>query len=56
MLRGDAGSEESVIVTEAMARALITLDRAEGVRAVKGRLSKSEGLLRARLTALLQRG
>ena len=56
MLRGDAGSEESVIVTEAMARALITLDRAEGVRAVKGRLSKSDGLLRARLTALLQLG
>jgi hypothetical protein len=54
MLRGDGGSEESVIVTEAMARALIALDRAEGVRAVKGRLSKSEGVLRVRLTALLQ--
>jgi serine/threonine-protein kinase len=56
MLRGDGGNEESVIVTEAMARALIALDRAEGVRAVKGRLSKSEGVLRARLTALLQQG
>ncbi len=56
MLRGDGGSEESVMVTEAMARALIALDRAEGVRAVKGRLAKSEGLLRARLTALLQLG
>ena len=56
MLRGDGGSEESVVVTEAMARALIALDRVEGVRAVKGRLSKSEGVLRARLTALLQQG
>ena len=56
MLRGDGGSEESVLVTEAMARALIALDRTEGLRAVKGRLSKSEGLLRARLTALLQLG
>jgi serine/threonine-protein kinase len=56
MLRGDGGSEESVTVTEAMARALLALDRAEGVRAVKGRLSKSDGILRARLTALLQQG
>ncbi len=54
MLRGDGGNEENVVVTEAMARALIALDRSEGVRAVKARLSKSESLLRARLTALLQ--
>ncbi|MDB4937138.1 MAG: Serine/threonine protein kinase PrkC, regulator of stationary phase, partial [Labilithrix sp.] len=54
MLRGDGGSEESLIVTEAMARSLIALDRAEGVRAVKARLQKSDAQLRARLTALLQ--
>jgi serine/threonine-protein kinase len=54
MLRGDGGSEESLTVTEAMARSLITLDRAEGVRAVKARLQKADSLLRARLTALLQ--
>jgi serine/threonine-protein kinase len=54
MLRGDDGAGESVVVTEAMARALLTLDRAEGLRAVKSRLGKADGLLRARLTALLQ--
>jgi hypothetical protein len=54
MLRGDGGSEESVLVTEAMARSLLALDRTEGVRAVKARLQKSDAQLRARLTALLQ--
>jgi hypothetical protein len=54
MLRGDGGSEESVLVTEAMARALLSLDRTEGVRVVKARISKSDGALRARLLALLQ--
>ncbi|MBX3189943.1 MAG: serine/threonine protein kinase [Labilithrix sp.] len=54
MLRGDGSGEESLVVTEAMARALLSLDRAEGVRALKARLSKSEGLARQRLAALLQ--
>jgi hypothetical protein len=54
MLRGDGGSDESVVVTEAMARALLSLDRGEGVRAIKARVSKSDGLMRARLTAILQ--
>lgn len=54
MLRGDGGSEESVIVTESMARSLLALDRAEGTRAVKARIAKSDPLLRARLSALLQ--
>jgi hypothetical protein len=39
---------------EAMGRALLVLDRNEGVRALKNRLSRSEGLMRARLTAVLQ--
>jgi hypothetical protein len=56
MLRGADTAEESAIVTEAMARALIALDRAEGVRVVKSRLLKSDGVLKARLTALLQQG
>jgi len=56
MLRGSDTAEESAIVTEAMARALLALDRTEGVRVVKARILKSEGVLRARLTALLQQG
>jgi serine/threonine-protein kinase len=54
MLRGNDTSDESVLVTEAMARALLALDRTEGMRAVKARLGKSDGILRSRLTALLQ--
>ena len=54
MLRGDGASDESSLVTEAMARALLTLDRTEGVRAVKARMSKADVQLRARLTALLR--
>ncbi|HEY8075890.1 MAG TPA: hypothetical protein VIF62_17305, partial [Labilithrix sp.] len=54
MLRGDGGSDESVVVTESMARALLQLDRNEGVRAIKSRVSKADGILKQRLTALLQ--
>ena len=54
MLRGDGGSDESLVVLEAMGRALLTLDRAEGARALKSRLSRSDGALRTRLAALLQ--
>jgi hypothetical protein len=54
MLRGDGGTDESVIVTEAMARALLNLDRVEGLRAVKARLQRADGLLRARLAQLVQ--
>jgi hypothetical protein len=54
MLRGDGNADESLLVLDAMARTLLALDRAEGVRALKSRLSRSEGLLRTRLTALLQ--
>ena len=57
MLRGSDTGEESAIVTEAMARALLSLDRNEGVRVVKSRLSKNDkndSILRARLTALLR--
>lgn len=53
-LRGSTDGDESVVVMEAMGRALLVLDRNEGVRALKGRLSRSEGLMRARLTAVLQ--
>jgi len=54
MIRGDDGTDESVIVTEAMARALVAMDRAEGIRAIKARVSRSDGVMRARLTAVLQ--
>jgi serine/threonine-protein kinase len=53
-LRGNTDSDESVVVMEAMGIALLKLDRNEGVRALKGRLSRSEGLMRARLSAVLQ--
>jgi hypothetical protein len=51
---GDGGTDESVVVTEAMARALLALDRNEGVRAIKARIQRSDGLMRARLSAVLQ--
>ena len=54
MLRGNDNNDESVVVMEAMGRALLSLDRVEGVRALRGRLSRSEGLMKARLTAVLQ--
>ncbi|MBS2015726.1 MAG: protein kinase [Deltaproteobacteria bacterium] len=53
MIRGEGGAEESALVTESMARALLALDRAEGARAIKSRVSRAEGPLRQRLTALL---
>jgi serine/threonine-protein kinase len=53
MLRGDGGADESIAVTESMARALLALDRVEGTRVVRARISKGEPLLRARLNALL---
>ncbi|MCW5836388.1 MAG: serine/threonine protein kinase, partial [Labilithrix sp.] len=56
MLRGSDNADESVVVMEAMGRALLALDRAEGIRALKGRLSRSEGLMKARLSAVLQMG
>ncbi|HSO40970.1 MAG TPA: protein kinase [Labilithrix sp.] len=54
MLRGDGATDESAVVVESMARALLALDRVEGQRAVKARLSKADASLRARLAALLQ--
>jgi len=53
-LRGSSDSDESVVVMEAMGVALLKLDRNEGIRALKGRLSRSEGLMKARLSAVLQ--
>jgi hypothetical protein len=55
-LRGSTESDESVVVMEAMCRALLALDRAEGVRALKARHSRAEGVMRARLAAILQSG
>ena len=54
MLRGSDNNDESVVVTEAMGRALVALDRAEGIRALKARLSRSEGPMKQRLTVVLQ--
>jgi hypothetical protein len=53
-LRGDDGADESIVATEAMARALLALDRNEGVRALKARIQRSDGLMRVRLSAVLQ--
>ena len=53
-LRGNDNSDESVVVMEAMGRALLHLDRNEGTKAVKSRISRSEGVLKQRLTAMLQ--
>lgn len=39
---------------EAMGRALLFLDRNEGVKAVKSRIARSEGVLKQRLAAILQ--
>ncbi|HVJ94976.1 MAG TPA: hypothetical protein VM580_34590, partial [Labilithrix sp.] len=54
MLRGNDSGDESVAVMEAMARALLVLDRVEGVRAIKSRLSRSDGLMKQRLAELLK--
>ena len=54
MLRGDGATDESASVIESMARALLALDRAEGQRAVKSRLTKADAPLKSRLIALLQ--
>jgi serine/threonine protein kinase len=56
LLRGSDHNDENVVVLEAMGRALLTIDRAEGLRAIKARLSRSDAPTRARLTALLQNG
>ena len=52
-LRGE-GPEEGVTVLVTMARTLLALDRAEGVRLVRLRASKADPDLRARLAALLE--
>jgi len=54
MLRGDGAADETAPVIESMARALLTLDRAEGQRALRARLAKADAPLKARLAALLQ--
>jgi hypothetical protein len=51
-LRGD-GTEESPAVLVAMARALLTLDRAEGTRIIRLRAGKADPELRTRFAALL---
>jgi serine/threonine-protein kinase len=53
MLRGSDGNDESILVMEAMGRALVVLDRAEGIRALKARLARSDGLMKQRLTGVL---
>jgi serine/threonine-protein kinase len=53
LLRGGEG-DESVPVTEAMGRALLLLDRGEGVRALTARISRSTGLARQHLAAVLE--
>jgi serine/threonine-protein kinase len=54
LIRGSGDNDETPVVLEAMARALLALDRNEGVKALKGRVSRSEGATKQRLAALLQ--
>lgn len=54
MLRGEGVTEDSPAVAEAMARSLLALDRNEAARVLKARIGRSEGAMRARLTAVLQ--
>jgi serine/threonine-protein kinase len=55
MLRGAEQSEESPAVLIEMARALLVLDRGEGLRLVRARAQKAEGELRTQLTQLLEK-
>jgi serine/threonine-protein kinase len=54
LIRGTDAHEETAAVLEAMARSLLALDRNEGMKALKGRVSRSEGATKQRLQALLQ--
>ena len=54
MIRGEGNQDESAIVIESMGRSLLALDRNEGIRVIKARMHKADGILRARLAALLQ--
>jgi serine/threonine-protein kinase len=53
MLRGDGNGDETLPVLEAMSRALMVLDRTEGTRAIRSRLSRSDGPMKAMLSAVL---
>jgi hypothetical protein len=55
MLRGAEASEESTSVLLEMARALLVLDRGEGLRVVRARAQKAEGDVRAQLLALVEK-
>ena len=54
LIRGTGDNEETASVLEAMGRSLLALDRNEGMKALKGRVSRSEGATKQRLAALLQ--
>ncbi len=54
MLRGSDATDDSPAVVEAMGRALLGLDRAEGHKALKSRLARADGPTKQRLAALLQ--
>ncbi len=51
---GPGDEDESVVVMDAMGRALLGLDRTEGTRTLRARAARSEGAMRQRLTALLR--
>ena len=54
LIRGTGSDEETAGVLESMGRALLALDRNEGMKALKGRVSRSEGATKQRLQALMQ--
>ncbi|MBX3231608.1 MAG: protein kinase [Labilithrix sp.] len=54
LIRGTGDNEETASVLESMGRALLALDRNEGLKALKGRVSRSDGATKQRLQALLQ--
>jgi hypothetical protein len=53
LLRGGDGGDDSALVLEAMGRALLALDRNEGLRALKSRVARSDGIVKSRLSTVL---
>ena len=54
LIRGSDANDDTANVLESMSRALLALDRNEGLKALKGRVSRSDGATKQRLQALLQ--
>ncbi len=55
MLRGAEQADEAPAVLMEMARALLVLDRGEGLRVIRARAQKADGDIRAQLSLLLEK-